>query len=310
MKCNFYLGFLIIMISISLNAFSQSQEVPTSSSILNADSLFFAGDYKSAKEMYSKTLHDTSKNGGAWSRYGFCNLHLKNYDEALRLFEKAISLHPPTQVRMNTFASMARVWSVKNNKVKALICLDSSTTLGYVNLKLLDTNEDFKNIRNDQKFKDLRQRAYLSAFPCMSNPHSREFDFWIGDWDVYVTGTKNYAGHNKIEIVAGGCALLENWDSNASTGKSLNFIDPLTGKWKQTWTGSYPSGVQEFVDGEYRDGAMGFVFKVKELQGKDVIGRFIFYNEKPGQVRQFNETSVDGGKTWVTSYDFTYVLRR
>lgn len=40
------------------------------------------------------------------------------------------------------------------------------------------------------------------------------------------------------------------------------------------------------------------------------MGRFIFYNEKTGQVRQFNETSSDGGKSWTTSYDYTYVLKK
>ena len=303
------LRLVVIWIGISLNTFGQNQMLSISS-IRKADSLFLAGDYKSAKEMYSRILKDTSKNATAWSRYGFSNLNMKNYDEALRLLEKAISLHPPTPVRMNTFASMARIWSTKSNKPKALINLDSAITLGYSNLKSLDTSDDFKNIRDVQKFKDLRQRVYFTVFPCMSNTHAREFDFWIGDWDVYVTGTKNYAGHNKIEMVAGGCALLENWDSNASTGKSLNFIDPVTGKWKQTWTGSYASGIQDFTDGEYKDGAMRFVFEAVGSQGNKVMGRFVFYNEKPGQVRQFNETSLDRGKTWATNYDFTYILKK
>jgi len=42
------------------------------------------------------------------------------------------------------------------------------------------------------------------------------------------------------------------------------------------------------------------------MQDQKIIGRFIFYNEGPNQVRQFNEQSSDGGKTWTTSYDLTY----
>ena len=153
----------------------------------------------------------------------------------------------------------------------------------------------------------LMPEGYSQAnFPCMTNPKAREFDFWIGDWEVYVTGTQTYSGHNKIERVSGGCALLENWKSNSSEGKSLNFIDPLSGTWKQMWVGSYPFGIQEFVKGVYKDGAMRFIFETTDAQGNKLVGRFIFYNEKPGQVRQFNETSADGGKTWVTSYDYTY----
>jgi hypothetical protein len=184
--------------------------------------------------------------------------------------------------------------------------LDSAVSLGYTNLNVLDTHKEFSNIRNEQAFKVLRQRVYESDFPCMANSKAREFDFWIGDWEVYVTGTQTYAGHNKIEMVSGGCALLENWKSNSSEGKSLNFIDPLSGKWKQTWVGSYPSGIQEFVQGAYKDGAMRFIFETTDVLGNKLMGRFIFYNEKQGQVRQFNETSADSGKTWSTSYDYTY----
>ncbi len=279
-------------------------------SLQRTDSLFFAGDYKSARDMYSIIIKDTSKNAVAWARYGMSNLNLKKYEEALRLFEKALSFHLPTPVRMNTYASLARVLSVKNDKTKALINLDSAISLGYSNLGFLDTHEDFNNVRNETKFKELRQKVYSTIFPCMANPKVREFDFWIGDWDVYVTGTKTYAGHNKIEMIAGGCALLENWDSNASTGKSLNFIDPLTGKWRQTWVGSYAVGIQDFVEGEYKDGEMRFVFETTDAQRNKIIGRFIFYNEKPTQVRQFNEASSDGGKTWVTSYDYTYIRKK
>jgi len=258
--------------------------------------------------MYGMVVKDTTKNPGAWTRYGLANLNLKNYNEAIPLLEKALSRKPPVPVRMNTFAGLARANAAINNKTKALIFLDSAARVGYVNISLIDTHDDFKSIREDQKFKEIRQRIFLKLNPCMTNAKAREFDFWIGDWDVYVTGTKNIAGHNKIELSSGGCALLENWNSNASSGKSLNFIDPATGKWRQTWVGSYPNGMQDFINGEYKDGAMRFEFEGTR-NGQKYIGRFIFYNEKPGQVRQFNETSVDGGKTWVTSYDFTYVRR-
>jgi tetratricopeptide (TPR) repeat protein len=296
-------SLLILFLTTSVMAFSQKKSLMT---IAKADSLLFAGDPKSAKEIYGKILKDTTKNAGAWSRYGLSNLNLKNYEEAIRLFHKALIQRPPQQVRMNTYAGLARAYSAFNNNTKAVACLDSAAKLGYVNLKLVDTHDDFKNIRGEQQFKKIREQIYINLNPCMTNAKAREFDFWIGDWNVYVTGTKNYAGHNKIEMSSGGCALLENWDSNASSGKSLNFIDPATGKWRQTWVGSYPNGIQDFTDGEYKDGAMRFIFETTDAKGNKVIGRFIFYNEKPGQVRQFNETSADNGKTWVTSYDFTY----
>jgi tetratricopeptide (TPR) repeat protein len=293
---------IALVLSPGLLCWGQGKNTIT---IAKADSLLLAGDSKSAREMYSKVVSDTTRNAGAWSRYGLANLNSKNYNEAIPLFEKALSRKPPVPIRMNTFAGLARANAAIKNNVKALVFLDSAAKLGYVNLLLIDTHDDFKPIREEPKFKGIRQRISLNLYPCMNNAKAREFDFWIGDWDVYVTGTKNLAGHNKIELSSGGCALLENWNSNASSGKSLNFIDPATGKWRQTWIGSYPNGMQDFTEGEYKDGAMRFVFD-GTLNGQKFIGRFIFFNEKPGQVRQFNETSTDGGKTWVTTYDFTY----
>ena len=55
---------------------------------------------------------------------------------------------------------------------------------------------------------------------------------------------------------------------------------------------------------------MRFEFETKDAQGNKITGRFIFYNEGPNQVRQFNETSANGGKTWTTSYDFTYIRKK
>ena len=147
------------------------------------------------------------------------------------------------------------------------------------------------------------------TFPCLNDPQARQFDFWTGEWNVYPTGKENLVGHSLVQVVSGGCALLENWDATngASSGKSLNFIDIATHKWQQTWVGSAPGGHQDFVNGEYKDGAMRFTFTSTDQQGHPIIGRFIFFNLGPDKVRQFNETSIDGGKTWVTGYDLTYV---
>lgn len=151
----------------------------------------------------------------------------------------------------------------------------------------------------------------VKAFPCLTNAQARQFDFWLGDWDVYNRGTTTLVGKSKIENASGGCMVLENWTAIGGpmhNGKSMNFVDPESNKWIQVWVGS--SGINNqnitrFYDGEYKDGAMRFVFD-RVTKGQKIIGRFIFFNEGPNQVRQFNEQSADGGKTWTTSYDFTY----
>src|SRR5689334_20132368 len=50
-----------------------------------------------------------------------------------------------------------------------------------------------------------------SARPCGAAEY-RQFDFWIGEWDVFDRdGSK--AGHNRVESIEGGCGVQENWTS-------------------------------------------------------------------------------------------------
>ena len=146
----------------------------------------------------------------------------------------------------------------------------------------------------------------------MTDAKAREFDFWIGEWDAYVTGTENLAGYSRIEMASGGCMILENWTSKAGPfeGKSMNFVDPETKKWKQIWVGSGKSpNATKFLNGEYRDNAMRFDFDSIDPAGKKQLVQFHFYNESPNQVRQVHKTSADG-VTWTTTYDFTYKRKK
>src|SRR5512141_670707 len=70
--------------------------------------------------------------------------------------------------------------------------------------------------------------------PCEGVEH-RQFDFWIGRWDVFLPSGKK-AGENRIEAIADGCALLEQWSgSGGFNGKSLSIYDGGDQRWHQTW---------------------------------------------------------------------------
>jgi len=276
-----------------------------------ADSLYIAKQYGQASVLYAQILRDTSTNSVAWNRLGFSYFNIGDLDKAMNAYQKAIqSNHGNYLVKASVYSRMTRINAIKDKKNDALSNLDSAVTAGYNQYPELDSLKDFSIIRNEARFKELRTKAYNAAYPCMANVQARQFDFWIGEWDAYVTGTKQLAGHSVIQMVSGGCAILENWTSAGSfySGKSLNFIDPATNKWRQNWIGSGDS--QDFVNGEFKEGAMRFTFETKDSKGHKLIGRFIFYKIGPDEVRQFNETSADEGKTWTTAYDFTYLKKK
>jgi hypothetical protein len=144
--------------------------------------------------------------------------------------------------------------------------------------------------------------------PCMYSAEARQFDFWVGEWEVYdPRGVK--AGTSVIERVANGCGILENWTnaSGGGTGKSINFYDPQAGKWFQYWIGT--DGNPQRYSGEYRDGALRFAGGPYTQNGKRLVTRLTFFNLDANTVRQLSERSEDDGKTWSVGYDFKYVRR-
>lgn len=145
--------------------------------------------------------------------------------------------------------------------------------------------------------------------PCSTEPHSHDFDYWIGEWDVYPTGAKNLVGHSVVQSISEGCAILENWtDAKGNTGKSINYYNPSTRKWEQDWIGS-GGGPQRYLNGEYKNGIMHFTYE-STAKGKKITGNFKFYNMGKDTVRQYQDVINDDGKTVTVSYDLTYVRKK
>ena len=69
----------------------------------------------------------------------------------------------------------------------------------------------------------------------------RQFDFWLGDWDVR-DATGKLVGRNRITRVQGGCALEEQWSGNGGvTGSSLNAYDAERNRWPFSFSSSRSS---------------------------------------------------------------------
>ena len=135
----------------------------------------------------------------------------------------------------------------------------------------------------------------------------RQFDFWVGRWDVYPTGQAKQVARSLIEKLYGGCVIRENWMPVSGTpGGSLNTYDPATKKWHQEWMDASNARVS-FV-GEYAVDRMvltGF-WKGAQGPGKDGLVRMTYTRVEDGAVRQYGEISTNQGATWKPFFDFTY----
>jgi hypothetical protein len=141
--------------------------------------------------------------------------------------------------------------------------------------------------------------------PCTA-PEYRQFDFWIGDWEVRMRG--KVAGTNRIEKIVDGCGLRETWHgTGGSVGTSLNTWNPTTRRWHQTWLDN--GGMLLQIDGDFRGGKMILEGETVSSAGARTRERISWTPLPDGTVRQLWEQSDDAGKTWKTAFDGIYARR-
>ena len=152
------------------------------------------------------------------------------------------------------------------------------------------------------------QTAAPAGGPCASAEY-RQFDFWIGDWEVTQNGEP--AGTNSIHPVHGGCALQENWQGTGEggiSGSSFNIYDKATSRWHQTWVDS--SGSLLLLDGGLVDSSMVLIGQRPTRDGSgQATHRITWTPNADGSVRQLWEASKDGGSAWSVVFDGQYVRR-
>lgn len=145
------------------------------------------------------------------------------------------------------------------------------------------------------------------AKPCAARPEYRQFDFWIGEWDVQAGGQQ--AGASSVQLILGDCVIFENWTgARGMTGKSFNIYNAAKAKWQQTWVDSTGNVLELY--GEFKDGAMRLVGEKPGPNGGKIINKLSFFPLEGGRVRQLWESSQDDGKTWSTAFDGLYSRKR
>jgi hypothetical protein len=141
--------------------------------------------------------------------------------------------------------------------------------------------------------------------PCEDREEFREFDFWLGEWDVHIADGR-LAGRNRIEKAQRGCVLIENWVSTSGVpGMSMNFFDVSTKKWVQIWTGA--GGTQIEIRGGLTENGMLLDGQIHYVaNGTSAPFRGLWTLLPDDRVRQFFEQSNDGGKTWAPWFEGFY----
>jgi hypothetical protein len=141
-------------------------------------------------------------------------------------------------------------------------------------------------------------------------PQYRQFDFWLGEWDLVGADGKKSA-EDKVVSILGGCAIQESWTGvKSGQGLSLSAYDPATKHWHQTLMDD--SGAVLKLEGEFADGKMILVGQRPSQKDKGVtITHRIAWTAMPDhRIKQYWEASTNGGRTWRPVFEGYYGPRK
>jgi hypothetical protein len=137
-------------------------------------------------------------------------------------------------------------------------------------------------------------------------PEHKEFDFWLGEWNVHGPQGK-LAGRNSIKKEYGGCVVHERYETERGySGESLNMYDPRRKVWHQTWVDS--SGLLLILEGALQDGKMVLLGQTTGKDGALMKHRVSWTPNADGTVRQFWESTNPNGE-WTVTFDGRYQRR-
>jgi hypothetical protein len=144
--------------------------------------------------------------------------------------------------------------------------------------------------------------------PC-SSPETRQFDFWLGDWNAIWTDNdgRQQTGSNHVINLFNGCTIEENFNGEPGTpliGKSFSVYDSRGKIWKQTWVDNQGSYLD--FTGKFKDGKMILTREFTTNKGNSIKQRMTYFNITKNDFDWNWEISKDNGKTWELKWKIHY----
>jgi tetratricopeptide (TPR) repeat protein len=269
-----------------------------------ANAAYETKDWEKTAKLYGELSREiTEPPPRVWLRLGAALRSLGKYDEALAAFEKA------NQSGAGLFGEYGKacVYAALKQPEKAFSALDSAVKQGYADPENLQSDPNLAALRSDARFAKIVEQAKENQRPCAYAAENRQFDFWLGEWEVSTTQGAVPAGNSKIELILEDCVVQENWKSLSSmyAGKSYNIYNAALKRWEQYWVDNVGGNI--FFYGGLKDGVMDYwTDELPQSDGTKLRRHLQFIKMGPDRVRQFSQGSSDGGKTWKVEYDFTY----
>jgi tetratricopeptide (TPR) repeat protein len=299
------IGVLLLSFTMIAVAGTNAQSTEGAETESRANAAYTAKNWAEAATLYEQLVALQPDSFRDWYRLGVSLQSSGHFQKALDAFEKAQAKGLPVYIAEY---SIAAAYASMGQAAKAMEHLAAAVKQGYGQPDQMTSDPALQSIRGDARFAALLQQAKRNQAPCAYAPENRQFDFWVGDWDVVMTHGNSPAGISHIERVIGDCVIWENWTSLGNTGysgKSYNIYNPSFKRWEQFWVDNL-GGIIHFYGG-LQEGAMDFYTdEIPQPDGTNLKRHLQFFHLGADKVRQFSQGSSDGGKSWSVEYDFTY----
>ncbi len=290
-------------------AFSSAHQSSNDSLASEASAAYDAKDWKKSAALYEKLTQAHPEVPRAWFRLGTSLLELGQPDRAIEVYNRALTAGAPA---LYTEYSLAAAYAQKKQNEQAFEHLHKAVQAGYNKPDQLASDPYLAALRPDPRFAELIEKTNHNLTPCAYTAQNRQFDFWVGNWDVETSQGGIPAGQSHIEKALGDCVILENWqsDGNPYSGKSYNIYNTALQRWEQFWVDNVGGNIF-FYGGLSKDGVMDYYTdELPQPDGTKLKRHLQFFSLGPDKVRQFSQGSTDGGKTWTVEYDFTYIRKK
>ena len=309
---------LLVSVLVCTSAVTNAQQSntggpppPPAADLQRAAESFARRDWAEARAAYETIATRYPNHALSRFRLGVAQLELGSLQNAERNLRDGERLGMPAG---QSAYRLAQLFAVRRDDDSAFAELHRAAENGLpVTPQSLEADPHLKSLANNPQWKSTLDAFDAVVFPCRHDPRFRQFDFWVGDWDVRPTGQPAVGppARNTVTLDDNDCVVTEHWSSpSGSVGQSFNIFDRSYGEWRQTWVDN--TGGQHDYRGRLVEGNMVFEGDTPAPNGQRgrIPTRLTFFKLGPDSVRQYSEISNDSGRSWQTSYDLTYVRRR
>lgn len=270
----------------------------TPPTIGDAEKLVSEGKFAQAASMFEAIAADDPTNGVAVVRRARVLMLAGEVDRGIELATEATKRQ---DLPGRAFFVLGVGKMMKGDRAGAIDALERAQAMGFNHAQVFRNDPVLAPLRGDKRY----EAVVAAALRASITPEQKQLDFWIGTWDVYVRNGKKI-GENKLESMEMGRVIRESWtDATGGTGQSINFYNPVTKKMKQVWVD--PTGNVLEMEGVFERGALRFEGTMTPIAGPASKHKTTLTPLPDGRVRQFIQTSSDGGQTFVAGFDAIYV---